>query len=169
VSIEGLLFLVFFVVVPLIQQWRRAQKNKEQARQPREGVPPTEWDENDGEDAGWEPPVRHPPPAPPPPPEPAPPARPPVPAPARDRPRDRRPSRPVRPLVHARTPTSDDLVLAARAARVHRRQPRLSAAGLRSRVDLRQAILQMTVLGPCRGNLPYGADRPDGSPSSLSP
>jgi hypothetical protein len=57
----------------------------------------------------------------------------------------------------------------ARAARVQRRQPRLSAAGLRTHADLRQAILQMTVLGPCRGNLPYGADRPDGSPSSLSP
>lgn len=167
-SLEGLLFLVFFVVVPLIQQWRRAQQKKEQARLPREGVPPAEWDEDDVAEAGWETPVRLPP-APPPAPAPPPPARLPVPAPVRARPLDRRPARPYRPLASSRSAASEDPVVAARAARVHRRQPRLSAAGLRTRADLRQAILHLTVLGPCRGNLPYGADRPDGSPSSLSP
>lgn len=167
-SIEGLLFLAFFVVIPLFQRWMQAQRKKEQARRPHDGVPPIgsdDMDDTDGAGAGWETPVRLPPPPPPPPP----PARPPLPPPAPARVLSRRPSQPVRPLAQARTPASDGPVAAARAARVHRRQPRLSAAGLRSRADLQQAILQMTVLGPCRGNLPYGADRPDGSPSSLSP
>jgi hypothetical protein len=45
-----------------------------------------------------------------------------------------------------------------RAARVHRRQSEGAALGLSGRADLRNAIVQMTILGPCRAQQPYSGE-----------
>jgi hypothetical protein len=137
-SVESVIFFVIFVLLPLFQQWReRQKKEQERARRPKPGVtrPPAPMDVDEAdEETGWEMPVERP-------------APPPVPVRIG---RPPKPARPVRPV---------ELVVAApRAARVHRRQSRAAASGLASRADLRQAVIQMTVLGPCRAARPYTAD-----------
>ncbi len=160
-SIEGILLFVFFVVMPLVQQWRERQKKQQQQKAPqRERVPPsaepeTEILEDDGFEwgRGWEP-VEAPPPVPPPPPRPRPVPLP-VPAPVLTRPPVVHVPRPVPVMVPVQRTTPTPMV---RAARVHRRQSAGATRGLSGRADLRQAITQMAILGPCRATAPYGTD-----------
>ena len=152
-SIEGILLFVFFVVMPLVQQWRERQKKQQQRPAPRRVPPPAEARtepqpemlEDDGFEwgSGWEP-VPEPVPVP-------------VPVPTRvqTRPPVVRAPHPVvvKASVRRSAPAPQD-----RAARVHRRQSAGAASGLSGRADLRQAIRQMAILGPCRATAPYGTE-----------
>lgn len=166
-SIEGILLFVFFVVMPLVQQWRERQKKQQPRQAPRRVPPPaeaqteprtapeTEILEDDGFEwgRGWEP-VDTPPVPPPPPPRPR--SAPlPVPAPVLTRPPVVPVPRPVPAMVPVQRTAPTPVV---RAARVHRRQSAGAASGLSGCADLRQAIRQMAILGPCRATAPYGTD-----------
>jgi hypothetical protein len=164
-SIEGILLFVFFVVMPLVQQWRERQKKQQQSQRPAPRrvpaqadvpvEPPTEILEDDGFEwgSGWEP-VQAPPTPPPPAPRPRPTA---LPGPVRveTRPHIARVPQPARQTGPQHR---EDPVPSVRAARVHRRQSAGAARGLSGRADLRQAIRQMTILGPCRATAPYGRE-----------
>jgi len=114
----AVLAFIFFVIVPLLQQWRERQAKKDETGA-MEGEPP----------------------APPPPPRPQPVRHEPVP-----------PAPPVvaGPAHTMRSARAPKPAVIARAARVHRRQSRAARSGLANRADLRQAVVQMTILGPCR-------------------
>ena len=120
----AVLAFIFFVVVPLLQQWRERQAKKDQmGAEERETL------------------------APPPPPRP--------------RPVPSEPVQPASPVVVGpartmRAARAPKPTVTARAARVHRRQSRAARSGLANRADLRQAVVQMTILGPCRALQPDG-------------
>lgn len=154
-SIEGLILFFVFVIMPLLQQWREKQRRQQSRSQPRRAEAPAGRapgpgrtgrttappDEDEVEDAwrGWE---ELEAPAPPPP----------VPAtrvPVRTAPAvERRQQRPARPATPAPVPPRPKV-------RAPRARPAVTWA---TQAGLRQAVVQMTVLGPCRANQPYGWD-----------
>jgi hypothetical protein len=141
VSLELLLLLAAFVLLPLIQQLLRAAQAREPPTpEPAEKRPPR-------------PPVQAPPRTL---------AVPPPPGAARDAASDAL-------IARGRTPALKTAGPVTPALTPHRsaRRRRAAALGLRNRLDLRRAIVRMAILGPCRAMSPY--DWPErAGPSSPS-
>ncbi|HEX6322904.1 MAG TPA: hypothetical protein VFZ36_04195 [Vicinamibacterales bacterium] len=155
-SIELILAIIFFGLLPLIERLIRAARESQEGGTARPAPPP--WqpaDEDDDETYVLEPPPMPAPPMP----APSVPA-PRVPAPRLDQPRAaatrvplasrEAPSRaPSRVTAHDRR--TDDAFRGART----RRSRRDIAAALHSEAGLRRAVVLMTILGPCRALSPY--------------
>jgi hypothetical protein len=133
-SVETLVLLALFIVLPLIQQLIRAtRRRKHRLPEPTEMRPPTKLARMPPPEVSVPPLVDATPPA----------------------PSEATPASAPMPAPHAGgrvtiTPTP------------HRDMGQRTAVGLRTRRDLRRAVVLVAIVGPCRANGPYrsAADEP---------